>query len=206
MEKIVGALNLKITPRDLKSKDSKSLLNTLMSQWMPLSSAILVSVIEIVPSPKEAQPIRIPAILHPNATKQSAPISGSLEWEICSCSADPLVPVVAYISKVFSVPTKELPSFKKKRVQLTAEELREKRRLKLAALQDGGDGWTAADDIAPSLPTIITSEGGTTTVISPSEASGESLIGFARIYSGTIKVGQTMCKEEFVIDLIFSLC
>ena len=50
-------------PRDLRSKDYKNLLNLIMSQWIPLSHAILGSVIEYLPSPIVAQRERIDKIL-----------------------------------------------------------------------------------------------------------------------------------------------
>jgi len=41
IEKIVNTLKLKVQPRDLKIKDGKLLVNILMSQWLPLSNAVL---------------------------------------------------------------------------------------------------------------------------------------------------------------------
>ena len=40
-EKIVKSLGLTIAPRDQKHKDTTVLLQALMSQWLPLSDAIL---------------------------------------------------------------------------------------------------------------------------------------------------------------------
>ena len=40
-EKIVKSLGLTIAPRDLKHKDTTILLQAIMSQWLPLSDAIL---------------------------------------------------------------------------------------------------------------------------------------------------------------------
>ncbi|RHZ72135.1 hypothetical protein Glove_245g12 [Diversispora epigaea] len=41
IEKIVKALNLKILPRDKRSKDTRSLLISMFNQWLPLSTAVL---------------------------------------------------------------------------------------------------------------------------------------------------------------------
>ncbi|KAI9328378.1 hypothetical protein BDR26DRAFT_874189 [Obelidium mucronatum] len=64
LEKIVKVLNLKITPRDLKQKDPKPVLQTVMNQWLPLSATILQATIQVLPSPLEAQKIRIPSLLN----------------------------------------------------------------------------------------------------------------------------------------------
>lgn len=107
-------------------------------------------------------------------------------------------PVVAYISKMVSVPESELPENKRRGGgALSAEEARELARKKRAefaraqAAQNGGD-----DDMSS-----MTQAFGATSVISEDgpqdaeedkvheKADPEHLIGFARIYSGTLNVG-----------------
>jgi ribosome assembly protein 1 len=39
--KIVKALNLKILPRDMKSKETRTLLTSIFNQWLPLSTTVL---------------------------------------------------------------------------------------------------------------------------------------------------------------------
>ena len=41
IEKIVNALNIKILPKEMKSKDTKALAQTIISKWLPLSFAAL---------------------------------------------------------------------------------------------------------------------------------------------------------------------
>jgi len=41
VQKIVNVLNLKILPRDMKSKDTRTLLTSIFNQWLPLSTAVL---------------------------------------------------------------------------------------------------------------------------------------------------------------------
>ena len=55
IEKITKALNIKLLPRDLRSKDDKQLLRTIMGQWLPVSIAVLLTVIDKLPSPIESQ-------------------------------------------------------------------------------------------------------------------------------------------------------
>ncbi|KAJ1546301.1 Cytoplasmic GTPase/eEF2-like protein (ribosomal biogenesis), partial [Cladochytrium tenue] len=59
VEKIVKALNLKILPRDLKAKDSKLLLQAIMSQWLPLADTVLMAVVDTVSPPPESQKARV---------------------------------------------------------------------------------------------------------------------------------------------------
>ncbi|KAI8819560.1 uncharacterized protein EV422DRAFT_97212 [Fimicolochytrium jonesii] len=221
VEKIVNALNVKLLPRDLKSKDSRALLQTIMGQWLPLSSSVLLTVVEQLPSPATAQKERIPKILFSKRKKDdTSPLSASLkelEKPLIECDASDSAPVVAYVSKMFSVSPDMLPS--SKRAPLTAEEMRERRRLALekqavlaaAAYAKSGE-VPAPASAAPAVPehvdldearkaagvesgpAVLDTSGtddASTPISSQEEApEGEQLIGFARIYSGTIRVGQ----------------
>lgn len=113
---------------------------------------------------------------------------------------------MAYVSKMVAVPEKELR--KVMRVQLTAEEMREQARQKrvamaraIAANEDPGAGVTSA------TPTPTPQERATfnalTSPMIPEKKEPEKekeeeveekerLIGFARLYSGSIKVGQEL--------------
>ncbi|GME69224.1 unnamed protein product [[Candida] boidinii] len=66
LEKIVKSLNVKILPRDLRSKDTKTLIRSIIQQWLPVSNAILLTVIDKLPSPIESQRNRIPMFLKMN--------------------------------------------------------------------------------------------------------------------------------------------
>ena len=62
MEKIITALKLKIPPRDLTGEDPKSIAQAIMSKWLPCADAVLEAVAEKLPSPLEAQLVRIPKL------------------------------------------------------------------------------------------------------------------------------------------------
>ncbi|KAL0262824.1 Cytoplasmic GTPase/eEF2-like protein (ribosomal biogenesis) [Diplodia seriata] len=198
VEKIMKGLNLTLPPHMLRSRDPRTLLMALFAAWLPLSTAVLVSVIEHLPSPPAAQAARMkelvkqsPGAEHVDPKIQDAMVNFKKEKE---------APVVAYVSKMVSVPESELPENKRRGGgSLSAEEARELARKKRAefaraqALQGGAD-----DDEVSS----ITQAFGATAVISeegPQDAEGgeakeqeadpEHLIGFARIYSGTLNVG-----------------
>src|SRR5436190_23192440 len=122
VEKIVKTLNLKILPRDLRAKDTRNLLTAIFSQWLPLSTSVLLTVIEKLPSPVQAQPDRTTFILENQPQRDLIP--KDLEQAMTTCNTDPSAPLVAYVSKMVAVPETELPKNKAK--LLTAEELRER--------------------------------------------------------------------------------
>lgn len=115
-------------------------------------------------------------------------------------------PIMAYVSKMVAVPEGELR--KVMRVQLTAEEMREQARQKrvamaraIAANEDPGS------EAASTPPTATPQERATfnalTSPMTPEQKDPEKekdtepeekerLIGFARLYSGSIKVGQEL--------------
>ncbi|KAF8473989.1 ribosome biogenesis protein Ria1 [Kalaharituber pfeilii] len=193
IEKIVKSLNLKVLPREMKSKDTRALLMTIFSQWLPLSTAVLVSVIEQLPSPPAGQKQRIPLIL--DGTPGHNDISPSVRDALVNFTKSKEAPVVAYVSKMVAVPESELK--KNCRVQLTAEEMRELGRQKRQQIaRKLAEEANAASEPATDHATPPTTEIPDTQIPSAEDAppveDKERLIGFARLYSGTIKVGQEL--------------
>ncbi|KAI8897277.1 P-loop containing nucleoside triphosphate hydrolase protein [Globomyces pollinis-pini] len=170
IEKIIKSLGVKIPPRELKPPGSRNLLQSIMSQWLPLARAVLVTVVQKIPSPIEAQSYRLAEIL--NSGGDSTADRSTLVNAIQTCDTSDTAPVVAFLSKMFSVSSADLPA---KAVTRSNEDTEEE----------------------------------------------EVLIGFARIYSGTIKVGQSIyilgpkynaedpdCdqfKTEIVVERLFLL-
>lgn len=115
-------------------------------------------------------------------------IPKNLEQAMMSCDTDPSAPVVAYVSKMVAVPEKELP--KNKARTLTAEEMRARG----AAARLARSTSSTVDSLTDHL------QG--TTITEPSEQDGDTaterddarevLIGVARLYSGTVHVGQQL--------------
>ncbi|KAG1749306.1 P-loop containing nucleoside triphosphate hydrolase protein [Suillus lakei] len=179
--KIVTALNLKILPRDLRSKDSRQLLSTVFTQWLSLSTCIIQATIDVVPSPPAAQAIRIPKMLYPNIFDKNIQPKNKLEQDLFTSNFAPDAVVVAYVSKMFAVAAKELPENKKRPV--TSDELRQRARDTKEA-QD--DSVSVSETRGPpraapeSPPGVAPGE-----ILDVSEES-EIILGFARLYSGTI--------------------
>ncbi|KAI8366598.1 P-loop containing nucleoside triphosphate hydrolase protein [Blakeslea trispora] len=194
VEKIVGALKIKVLPRDLRSRDPQILLNAIFSQWLPLSTCVLLAIIGQLPPPKEAQRIRIPKMLYPNLHhKDKEPLepTNNVEKALYNCDISKEAPIVAYVSKMFAVPVELLPENRRK--QMTAEEMRERGRqqrelrTQQALLEQSGEGIPL-----DSIGELQEEEQEIDEEASPEELKGEKLIGFARLYSGTVRVGQKL--------------
>ncbi|KAH8825069.1 translation elongation factor 2 [Flagelloscypha sp. PMI_526] len=161
--KIVSTLNLKILPRDLKSKDTQHLISLIFSQWLSLSTSIIQAVIDVVPPPAVAQKTRIPKIIYPDLYEATLEPKNRLETDLYASKSGPGALICGYVSKMFSVPVKDLPENKKKGLKTLGP----------AGVEN--DLTNAASRQA-----------------SPSPAVGEVLLGFARLYSGSLQVGSTV--------------
>lgn len=182
-------------PRDLRSRDPLILLSAIFSQWLPLSTCVLLAIIGQLPPPKDAQRVRLPKMLYPNIhRKDSDPLepTNDVEKALYGCDISEGAPVVAYVSKMFAVPVEFLPEHRRK--QMTAEEMRERgkqqRELRAAhaLLDKTGEGIPLDQDQVAAF----TEEAERLEEQAVEELKGESLIGFARLYSGNIRVGQKL--------------
>ena len=187
VDKIVASLNVKVRPQDLRAKDSRNLLLSIFSQWLPLAPSTFRAVIDKIPSPSAAQAVRVPKMLHPELGHSHDPVEpkNKLEHDLYSGGSEEDSFRVAYVSKMFAVRSDELPENQRK--QLTAEDMRarakaakEERDRKAQALADGVE-------YAPS-----STEKKVEVEEDEADKNRETLIGFARLYSGTIRLGQTL--------------
>lgn len=178
--KITNTLNVKVPPRDLKSKDTRHLLSLIFSQWLSLSTCIIQAAIDVVPSPSNAQATRIPKMLYPDLSTPTIEPKNKLERDLFSANSNSDAYVCAFVSKMFAVSQKDLPENKKR--ALTAEEMREKAREARAAKEEAQTSEEAPLGVEYT-PTERDED-------KPRpEAEAEIILGFARLYSGTIRVG-----------------
>ncbi|KAJ1976721.1 Cytoplasmic GTPase/eEF2-like protein (ribosomal biogenesis) [Dimargaris xerosporica] len=193
VEKVVQALGLKVQPRDLRTKDSQALITTLMTQWLPLSTAVFLTAIDKLPSPGDAQAIRLPRLLHPYADPAPPP-KDDLERAMFACDAAPEAPIVVFVSKMLVVPTALLPE--NQRVQRTAEELRAMGRRKRQDAPTTPESSFSTN--ASPLPATVSaasdanSDDNATPESDTAPTDDQVLIGFCRLYSGTLTPGQTL--------------
>ena len=189
LEKITKSLNISIPPHIARSRDPRLLLTSLFSSWLPLSTALLVSVIESLPSPRTAQAERLPELL--DDAPGSSHIAPTVRDAMVNFKTSRSDPVVAYVSKMVSVPESELPQNKRRVGQLSADEARElarKKRAELARAQAAEP--SAVDDVTTALESTALDD--YVPEVEEKQVDPEHLIGFARMYSGSLSVGDSL--------------
>ena len=192
IEKITKSLSLNLPSHLLRSRDPRAIMTALFSAWLPLSTAILVSVVEYLPAPPQAQMERLPAMIDasPGAIHVD-PLVRDAMVDMKSYDDDP---VVAFVSKMVSVPDSELPQNKRKAgISLTGEEAREmarKKRAEFAKAQALEDATSDVNGLGEALDNATLDEPNGLTDEEFEEV--EHLIGFARIYSGVLSVGDAI--------------
>lgn len=194
--KIVGALNIRVAPRELKSKDTRNLLTIIMQQWLPLSTATFQAIVDVIPPPNTAQAVRIPFMLHPEAARASAtplPPANDIERALFACDQSATAPPVVYVSKMFAVRRGDLPQFKAR--EMTAQEMRERgrqeRERRAAALAAGEVDVNA---LARPLQELSVSEQHESAALAPGQTESqdedaEVLLGFSRVFSSMLRRG-----------------
>ncbi len=193
LEKIIKSLTINIPAHVMRSRDPKALLSAVFASWLPVSTALLVSVIEHLPSPRAAQEDRMPALL--DKTPGSTYVAPDIREAVVHSSTYRNGPAVAYVSKMVSIPESELPSNKRKGGMLTADEARElgrKKRAELARAQPQANGEADVSSVTDALSSAAIGDEGEVEASNGTEAQNddpEHLIAFARMLSGTLKVG-----------------
>ncbi|PQE33579.1 elongation factor 2 protein [Rutstroemia sp. NJR-2017a WRK4] len=188
-EKITKSLNITLPPHITRSKDPRAILTTLFSAWLPLSTALLVSVIESLPSPPSAQEGRLPALIE--SSPGASDVDPAVKDAMINFKTSKEAPVVAYVSKMVSIPESELPENKRRNGTLSPEEARElgrKKRAEIARQQALEANAGSVDGISDALGAAELED----STEEEKKVDPEHLIGFARIYSGTLSVGDSV--------------
>ncbi|KAB8343178.1 hypothetical protein FH972_022768 [Carpinus fangiana] len=195
-EKITTSLGIKLPPHLLRSRDPRAILTAIFAAWIPLSTAVLVSVIEHLPSPRAAQADRMAGLL--DASPGAKSIDPRVRDAMTELKSTKDEPVVAFVSKMVSVPERDLPENKARSgATLTPEEARElgrKKRAEIARAQAAVNGENP--DIGELRDALSGAAIGVERAIEEDSSRGEEtehekerLIGFARLFSGTLHVG-----------------
>jgi ribosome assembly protein 1 len=131
-------------------------------------------------------------MLYPDLFESHVEPKSKLEKDLYACDASESAHVIAYVSKMFAVSTTQLPEHKKHTV--TVDELRVRAlEARVRAEESREQSRTASPSAPPSpSPGYVPSE--TLTGESPGDLNpaSETLLGFARLYSGVIRVGSTV--------------
>lgn len=196
-EKIVQTLNLKVSPRDAKHKDPKVHLHAIFEQWLPLASAVLEMVCLFVPSPLDLSEEKVEGLMCSSTHKfESLPLqTQQLKKYFQNCDSSEDAPVIVCVSKMFPVENSLLPKNRSK--PLTLEEIALRRdRAREVYCQVSGTAVHSEEGTNPS--SSISGENSNECVetshnLPPYDTTADtSFIAFARVYSGTIKKGQTL--------------
>ncbi|TVY44092.1 Ribosome assembly protein 1 [Lachnellula cervina] len=190
-EKITKSLNLTLPPHIVRSRDPRAILTALFSAWLPLSTALLVSVIESLPSPPIAQESRLPGLI--DGSPGHTHVDPKVRDAMVKSKASKDDPVVAYVSKMVSIPESELPENKRRGGTLSPEEAREmgrRKRVEIARAQALENG--TAEDPVNGITEAIEDASLEEKKLQDDAQPKEHLIGFARIYSGTLSVGDSV--------------
>lgn len=146
-------------------------------------------------------------MLYPDLREESPEPKFPLEADLFSCEKGAGAGVVALVSKMFSVPDTELPG--KKKAPLTADEMRKRAK---EARETAGQTNNGSASLTDALEKLEVKDRSASATPAPSEPAsgapeenarenetdgdadgdGETILGFARIYSGTIRVGMTI--------------
>ncbi|KAL9000321.1 MAG: hypothetical protein Q9169_001038 [Polycauliona sp. 2 TL-2023] len=203
VKKITESLSLSIPPHVLRSRDPRALMTAVFSAWLPLSTAVLVSVTEYLPSPPIAQASRLPALV--DASPAAEHVDKAVRSAMVDFQIDQKAPVVAYVSKMVAVRASELPQNKRKAGgMMTADEAREiarRKRAEFARVRRAGEAENsnAINGMGEALNSISLDAEQESEPEEQTE-DPEHLIGFARLYSGTLSVGD----EVYVLPPKFS--
>lgn len=117
LSKVISSFNLSVPQRELGNKDKKVVLQAVMSRWLPLSDTILSMVVKCMPAPVSAQATRICRLL----PKRELVVNDSSLYDIFSeaeyvrkcvehCDSRADAPCIAFVSKMFALPLKMLPT------------------------------------------------------------------------------------------------
>lgn len=161
----------------------------MMTQWLPLTLAVLTAVVEKIPSPRQAQKYKLNEILKKQEYTQDLGNKAEVVEErrktvdaITACDSGDGAPMVAFLSKVFPVPSTALPvAIQEARGLREGREVAVQRSKARAAARAEGDAGVSIEAQAATYDSQ-----------QPKVDDSEVFIGFARIYSGCIKIGQTI--------------
>jgi len=118
--KITEKLKIKVSQRDIKHRDTKVVIQSVMNSWLPLARAVMDSAVDALPNPREGQKLTIHINwAHPQPRKEMILDNNSgesidnekyKEWSfqrdsILSCSASSVRPVIGFIAKMVALPT-----------------------------------------------------------------------------------------------------
>lgn len=190
---IAEKLGVKLSPRDLRIGDPKVQLKTLFEQWLPIDTTVLEMVTTHIPPPNTITEGRAEQLLCPsNLDFNSFPTETQklrTDFVKCDSKSDN---VIAFISKMTPVESAHLPKNKTKR--LTEEELKGRRELAKQRILErklAAEKGEHLDQLTKGVEQLAI-DGPKSEDVIEEEPATHVFIAFARVFSGTLKVGQKL--------------
>ena len=186
LEKITKSLSITIPSHVLRSREFRNRLTSIFSAWLPLSTALLVSIIEKLPAPPAAQASRMPNIL--SGLPGASSVDSRLKETMINFTSSDCSPTVGYISKMITVTDDSIVQKRQTKTQLpSAEEARYLARIKREEIRRSEmSSKEFADSGDSSCRTPFTDDEGQ---LERNDVTRERLVGFARLFAGKITVG-----------------
>lgn len=224
IEKLSEALGVKIPVTVAKSTDQRQKLNSLMSGWLPLASAVLQMVVDHLPGASNISEERAVKLMCSATHRFDSlpPQTQELKQAFIKCSRSETAPLIVYVSKMFGVQRKTLPEDRSGRTGFTGgggqglmteqdlaarrEEIR--RRKEVASGQEG-----AATEVPLSEEEVAEMKRKHEQVLEEKRKAEEErqkwleeevLVAFARVFSGTLTVGQKVGKGSSKLFMGFN--
>ncbi|KAK8380275.1 hypothetical protein O3P69_016707 [Scylla paramamosain] len=121
VEKLSEALGVKVPVTVSKSTDHRNKLNFLMNGWLPLAPAVLEMAVDHLPSASNISEERAMKLMcSANHRFDSLPQqTQELKQAFISCNRSETAPIIVYVSKMFGVQRKNLPQDRSGRAAFT---------------------------------------------------------------------------------------
>lgn len=186
--KIIDKLNLRNKTREMCSTDKRIQLRAIMSEWLPLAESVLSSVVEHIPSPKNISPEKSNHILGKDLLDESEP--SHVEPFIKSCSTEEDAPIIAYVTKVYTIDRRSVLSLDKRKIPTVIDI--QARREAVRNIKQALENKDQMSEIVDMTNVINLAE----TVKKPQEPKEVEdpldFIACVRIFSGTLKLGDEL--------------
>ena len=119
LDKVLHTMNMKLSSKDKKSIDSPSkeaqqqqirrlVIRRIVSQWLPLHTATLGMVVDVMPNPRDAMKSRS-RILFPSDSSEED--DGGIVKSVSTCDRSEDAPVVVFVTKLFEVDSRSLSDY-----------------------------------------------------------------------------------------------
>lgn len=215
VEKLSEALGVKMPITVSKSTDHRQKLNFLMSGWLPLASAVLEMVVEHLPSAANISEERAMKLMCSATHRFDSlpPQTQELKQAFISCSRNEKAPLIVYVSKMFGVQRKNLPVDRSGQTAFTGggggqglvtEEDLAARREEIRRRREATSGHdNSATEVTLSEEEVAEMKRKHEQFLEDKRKAEEErqkwleeevFVAFARVFSGTLTVGQKVCR------------